>query len=166
MKKNTDEAVINIIKKEMDKEITHQDIDTSHCLGSRKPDKNKPWSWLNFEEKNVRAKIFKKKRKLTEKWISVTESLTKTRMEELQKAREEHSFQNVWSNDSKILHKDNNAHNKVKAFYDYFFSNHGLGFDCFTIGKNFVSFFSLFHYGTKNLEIIHKNVTTLDKFCY
>ena len=22
------------------------------------------------------------------------------------------------------------------------------------------------YYGTKNLEIIHKNVTTLDKFCY
>ena len=39
---NTDEVVINILKKEMDEEITHQDIDRSHRLGNRKPDKSKP----------------------------------------------------------------------------------------------------------------------------
>ena len=52
------------------------------------------------------------------KQTSVTESLTKTRMEKLQKAREEHGFRNVWSNDGKILYIDVNDHNRVKVFYD------------------------------------------------
>ena len=52
------------------------------------------------------------------KRISVTEDLTKTRMEQLQKTREEHSFRNVWSNDGKILNTDINDNNRVKVFYD------------------------------------------------
>ena len=39
---NTDEVVINVLKKEMDEEITHQDVDRSHCLGNRKLDISKP----------------------------------------------------------------------------------------------------------------------------
>ena len=87
------QVVINILKKTMYEEITHQDIDRSHCLGNQKPDKNKPWRIvMKFLRYNGTAKIFKNKQKLKGKWISVTKSLTKTRMEQLQKAREEHSF--------------------------------------------------------------------------
>ena len=45
-------------------------------------------------------------------------SLTKTRMEKLWKAREEHSFWNVWSSDRKILYVEVKDHNRVNAFYD------------------------------------------------
>ena len=38
---NTDDVVINILKKEMNEEVTHQDIDNTHCLVNQKPDKNK-----------------------------------------------------------------------------------------------------------------------------
>ena len=90
---NTDEVVINVLKKEMDKEITHQDIDSSHRLGNQKLDKSKPQPiTINFSRYNVRAKIFKNKRNLKGKRISITESLTKTRIEKLQKATEEHKF--------------------------------------------------------------------------
>ena len=82
----------------MDEEITHLDIDRSHRLGNQKLDKNRPQPIIiKFLRYNVRARIFKSKRKLKGKQISVTESLPKTRMEKLQKAREEHSFRNVWS---------------------------------------------------------------------
>ena len=48
----------------MDEKIKHQDIDTLHCLGNRKPDKKKPWPIIiKFLRYNVRAKIFKNKRK-------------------------------------------------------------------------------------------------------
>ena len=40
------------------------------------------------------------------KSITVTESLTKKRMEALKKAREDHAFENVWSSEGKILYKD------------------------------------------------------------
>ena len=65
----------------------------------------------------VRAKIFENKRKLKGKRISVKESIAKTRMKKLQKAREE-QFWNVWSNDRKILYIDVNNHNRMKVFYD------------------------------------------------
>ena len=87
---NTDEVVINVLKKEMDEEITHLDIDRSHCLGNRKFDTSKPRPIIiKFSRYNVRARIFKNKRKLKGKRTSVTESLTKTRMEKLEKARKE-----------------------------------------------------------------------------
>ena len=38
---NTDEVVINILNKEMDEDIKHQDVDRSHHLGNQKLDKNK-----------------------------------------------------------------------------------------------------------------------------
>ena len=65
---NTDEVVINILKEEMDEKIKHQDIDKSHRLGNGKPDKNKPWPIIiKFSRYNVRAKIFKNKRKIERK---------------------------------------------------------------------------------------------------
>ena len=103
----------------MGKEITHLDIDRSHRLGNRKLDKSKPRPIIiKFSRYNVRARIFKNKKKLKGKRTSVTESLKKTRMEKLQKAKEEHGFRNVWSNDGKILYIDANDNNRVKVFYD------------------------------------------------
>ena len=103
----------------MGKEITHLDIDRSHRLGNRKLDKSKPRPIIiKFSRYNVRARIFKNKKKLKGKRTSVTESLAKTRMEKLQKAKEEHGSRNVWSNDGKILYIDANDHNRVNVFYD------------------------------------------------
>ena len=82
-------------------------------------------------------------------------------MEKLQKAKEEHGFQNVWSNDGKILYIDANEHNRVKVFTTNF-SNHGLGFDYFTTEKNFVSFVSFYfkvlivYWGTCTLFRVEK----------
>ena len=116
---NADEVVINVLKQEMDEETTHLDIDRSHRLENRKLDKSKPrLIIIKFCRYNVRARIFENKRKLKGKGTSVTESLTKTRMNKLQKAREEHGFRNVWSNDGKILYIEPNNHNRVKVFYD------------------------------------------------
>ena len=112
---NTDEVFINVLKKEMDKEILNLDIDRSHRVGNQKLDKSKP---RRIIIKFSRARIFKNKRKLNGKQTSVTESWTKTRMKKLQKAREEHGFRNVWSNDGDILYIDANDHNRVSAFYD------------------------------------------------
>ena len=116
---NNDVVVINVLKKEMDEEITHLHVDRSHGLGNRKLDKSKPQPIIiKFSRYNVRARIFKNKKKLKGKRTSVTESLAKTKMEKLQKVKEEHGFRNVWSSDGKILYIDANDHNKVKVFYD------------------------------------------------
>ena len=113
---NIDEVEINVFKKEMDKE----DIDRSHHLGNRKPDKSKPRPIIiKFSRYYVGAKIFKNKRKLKGKRISVTESLTKTRMEHCRKLAKSTVFgMSGRMNGGKILYTDINDHNRLKVFYD------------------------------------------------
>ena len=52
------------------------------------------------------------------KSISVTETLTKKRIEALKKAREDHGFENVQSSEGKILYKDVSEGNKIKVYFD------------------------------------------------
>ena len=93
----------------------------SHSLGNQKLDKSKPRSIIiKIFRYNVRARIFKNKRKLkgeqrTCRRTCVTESLKKATMEKFQKAREEQSVWNAWSNNRKTLYIDVN---EVKVFYD------------------------------------------------
>ena len=47
--------------------------------------------------------MFANKRKLKGKVISISESLTKLRLVKLKKAREQHTFGNVWSYDGKVM---------------------------------------------------------------
>ena len=116
---DTDQEIINIVKNDLGEEITIHDIDRTHRLGKRKLDNNVPRPIIvKFTRYNVRNRIFKTKKKLKGKTVSITESLTKRRVVELKKAREMHGFKNVWSQDGKILFSNVNDKNKVKVFYD------------------------------------------------
>ena len=42
----------------------------------------------------------------------------KKHMEALKKARENHGFENVWSNEGKILYKYVSKGNKIKVYFD------------------------------------------------
>ena len=64
----------------------------------------------------MRNKLFKNKRKLKGKKVSITESMTKVRMEKLKEAREIYDRNNVWTSDGKILIKDEEG--KIKVYYD------------------------------------------------
>ena len=102
----------------MGEEITIHDIDRTHRLGKRKLNNNVPRPiTVKFTRYNVHDRIFKIKKKLKGKTVSITESVTKRRVVELKKAREMHGFRNVWSQDVKILFSDVNGRNKVKVFY-------------------------------------------------
>ena len=86
---DTDQEIINIIKNDLAEEITIHDIDRTHRLGKRKLDNNVPRPIIvKFTRHNVRNRIFKTKKKLKGKTVSITESLTKTKVVELKKARE------------------------------------------------------------------------------
>ena len=73
---------------------------------------------VKFTRYNVCNRIFKTKKKLKGKTLSISLSLTKRRVVELKKLREIYGFKNVWSQDGKILFSDVNDRNKVKVFYD------------------------------------------------
>ena len=115
---NTDELVIDTIKEKMGEEIEKNEIDRSHRLGAPKNNGKSRPIIIKFVRYNTRCRIFKNKKKLKGKSISVTESLTKKRMEALKKAREDHGFENVWSSEGNILYKDVSEGNKIKVYFD------------------------------------------------
>ena len=105
---DTDEKIINTLQQSMDETIKPEDIDRSHRLGKPKSSKNaKPRPIIiKFVRYNTRNRIHRNKKKLKGTGISVTESLTAERINILEKAREEHTFNNVWSQDGRIMFFD------------------------------------------------------------
>ena len=113
---NTDDLVIKTVNEELLEAITINETDRSHRLGKSQAGKIRPVV-VKFARYHTRNKIFRKKKLLKGKQVSITESLTKRRMAELKEAREKHGFHDVWTGDGKILYKDN-SDNKIKVFYD------------------------------------------------
>ena len=73
---------------------------------------------VKFARCNIREKVFKSKKKLKGKNISITESLTRYQMSVLNEAREKYGFKNVWTYGRRIPYKDNNYGQKIKVYYD------------------------------------------------
>ena len=117
---DTDELSIKVIKEHMNQNIKPEDIDRSHRLGNPKISiKGKPRPIIvKYVRYNTRNIIYRKKKVLKGKGISVTEILTAKRIKMLEKAKELHGFVNVWSQDSKIMFFDKTI-NKVNFFYDF-----------------------------------------------
>ena len=88
---NTNSIIINTVKEEMDIEILPNDLRLIK---------------VKFVRYNLRHNIFKNKKWLKGKGVSITKSLTKDRMAKLNEARETYGFRNVWTRDAKIFFKD------------------------------------------------------------
>ena len=97
--------------------ITEDDADRSRRLGKRSTNHNKSRPIIvKLVKYNIRRKIFYSKKKLKGKKISITESLTKVRMEALRKSQEEFGFCNVWLSDERMIYKGGS--NEFTVFYD------------------------------------------------
>ena len=114
---NTDGLVLKTINEKLDVDITENEIDRSHRIGMKKNGQRPRPIIVKLTRYNTRKKVFASKRKLKGKGVSITESLMAKRMEQLNKAREEHGFTNMWTTDSRILFKRSNE-NKSNLFYD------------------------------------------------
>ena len=98
---DTDSIIVNTVKEEMHIEILPNDLDRSHRIGNPKTKK---------KERPIIVKllryIFKNKKLLKGKVVSIKESLTNDLMPKLNETRETYGFRNVWTNDGKIFFKD------------------------------------------------------------
>ena len=110
--------MIDTIKEKMGEEIEKDEIDRSQRLGAPKNNGKSRPIVIKFARYKTRCRIFKNKKKLKGKSISVTESLTKKYMEALKKARKDHGFENVWSSEGKIFYKYVSKGNKIKLYFD------------------------------------------------
>ena len=102
---DTDQVVMNKIKNEMDLEISPGDIDRTHRIGVLSKDKNRPIiiKFVRYMDKRC---VFTNKKRLKGKNMSITESLTKTRMIALKKSRNKFGYSNVLTADGKIMYKE------------------------------------------------------------
>ena len=115
---NTDDLVVNIFKEEMDLEIFTDDLDRTHRIGKVKEDsRHKRPIIVKFIRHNDKHKVFRNKKRLKGKKVSITESLTKTRMAKLNEARDLFGFKNVWTSDGRILYKQE-GEERTKLYYD------------------------------------------------
>ena len=113
---DTDKIVVKLTQDDLGEEIDVADLDRTHRIGNSKNlnGKTRPII-VKFARYNVRKRIFGNKKKLKGKPVSITESLTKFRVEKLQEARETHGRENVWTYDGRILYKEDS---KIKVYYD------------------------------------------------
>ena len=117
---NIDDLVITMFKNEMDIEMFLDDIDRSHRIGKQKDDPNKVRPVIvKFTRYNDRNKIFRNKKRLNGKKMSITESLTGLRMSKLKEAKDEFGFRSVWSTDGRILYKKEGS-DQTRVYYKYF----------------------------------------------
>lgn len=112
---DTNDVVLQILKDELKEEVHIQDLDRTHRIGKESTERARPII-VKFARYNVRKIIFKNKRKLKGKKISITESLTKLRISKLNEARDTYNRSNVWTYDGRIMVKDDN--NKIRVYYD------------------------------------------------
>ena len=102
---NTDDLVLKTINEKLDVDIAEKEIDRSRRIGREKDGLRPKPVIVKLTRYNTRKKVFESKRKLKGTSVSITQSLTAKRMEQLNKAREEHGFTNVWTTDGRILFK-------------------------------------------------------------
>ena len=62
----------------------------------------------------MRGKVFKNKKKLKGKGYSITDILTAMRMKKFTEVRNSFGFNNVWTQDGRILCKEDN---RIKVFF-------------------------------------------------
>ena len=96
---DTEQKIIYTLQQSMNETIQPEDIDRSHKLGNPNSSKNvKPRPIIvKFVRHNTCNRIYRNKKNLKGTGISVTESLTAKTINMLEKAKEEHTFTNVWS---------------------------------------------------------------------
>ena len=93
---NTDDLALEFVREKSDIKLTQRDLDRTYRIGKNDKRSNRPRPVIvKFIRYNDRKKIFSKKKQLKNSGISITESLTKLRMGEPAKAREEFGFTNV-----------------------------------------------------------------------
>ena len=85
-KEDTDKVVIEFFEKEMEEKLSANDIDRSHRLGKKQTGSRPQPIIIKFTMYNVHNVIFRKKKILKGKAVSITENLTKKRLTEMKVA--------------------------------------------------------------------------------
>ena len=119
IKRRNDGRVLKLFRDELNEDVLSADLDRTHRIAKQSDSSSKPRPVVvKFSRYNILEKVYKSKKSLKGKNISITESLIRYRMSVLKEAREKYGFKNVWTYDGRILYKDNNDGQKTKIYCD------------------------------------------------
>ena len=104
----TDDIFINTISKQLGVKVEKSDIDRSHRIGAPRTNGQHRAIIVKFARYNVRATVFRAKRKFKNSGMLLTDSLTRRRIQILNEARVRYGKMNVWTTDGEIFTKINN----------------------------------------------------------
>ena len=102
-KEDTDALFRSTVAEHLGTDVKVRDINRTHRLGPKRADGSSRPIIAKFARYNVRASVFREKRKFKGTKFLLTESLTKTRVAILNAARDKHGKTNVWTSDGEIL---------------------------------------------------------------
>lgn len=108
-RENTDDVVLDVFNNKLGLNLDGTDLDRSHRIGRRSPqsgssEPNKPRPVIvKFVSYNVRAEVFRSKRKLKGTGLGVSESLTKRRMELYKQVSKHQNTDTAWTLDGRII---------------------------------------------------------------
>ena len=122
---NTDDLVVAVINNDLGIDITVHEIERSHRLGPinnrrnlRSVRVNPRPIILRFNSFRKRQKVFKAKRSLKGKKVSLSENLTKQRYEIYKAAVTKYGRDKVWTNEGRTLTKVNNTLLVINSLHD------------------------------------------------
>ena len=103
---STDDVFVDIVSKQLGVKIEKSDIDRSHRIGAPRKDSRHRPIIVKLARYNVRASIFRAKRKFKNTGMLLTDSLTRHRVTVLSEARTKYGKMNVWTMDGEIFTKN------------------------------------------------------------
>ena len=125
---NTDILVLNVINNELGVQLSLKEIQRSHRLGPKNTRRNRRNTKANirpiifkFMSNRKRQEVFKAKRNLKGKHVSIPENLTRARCELYRAAINKFSNGHVWTSEGRITTKQNNEYiiiNNLKDLED------------------------------------------------
>ena len=93
---NTDDIYLRTINEHLEVELTEKELDRTHRIGNPKSGNKRPRPIIvKFARYNIRRKIFVYEKRLKNSGISITESLTKGRMNFFKKQKT--NLDNAWT---------------------------------------------------------------------
>ena len=99
---STDDAALGIFKQKLNIDLDPSDLDRSHRIGRKSSSRARPII-VKFTAYNIRNKVFRAKRNLKGQGITITESLTKLRLQLLKEAKLINGVVTTWTMDGRIF---------------------------------------------------------------
>ena len=123
---NTDDIVIKTVVNELEiVDFSLGNIQRSHRVGprsqgrSRRNNRSKPRPIIfRLSDFRVRQAVFKKKKMLKGKGMTISENLTQQRMQLLKLAQEKYGFRNIWSIEGRVMMKVDDKFVYIKSEAD------------------------------------------------